>query len=863
MSKQSSPAPAVTDAAPGRWRRIRRRVGVVTRLALLCVAIVLGVGVAVSLIGFWSTPALPLASRPDSAVEVREVTRLYPVTMARVERPRTTEEVAAAIRNSTGPISIGGGRYSMGGQTATPGGLQLDLRDLHGVVAFDPAAKTVTVRAGTTWRELQQAIDPANLAVKIMQTYDTFTVGGSLSVNCHGRYIGQGPLVRSVRAITLVLADGSIVKATPTENAELFYGAIGGYGALGVIADATLDLADNTRVRREDETMPLSRYPRFFREHVRDDPAMVFHNADIYPPKYDTVHVVSYKRTEEPLTVEERLQPADQGSWSRRLGYALISGAPGGRFLRRRVLDPLMFRGNPVTWRNWEASYDVSELEPASRTRWTYVLQEFFVPVARLGEFVPRMGRIVRQHEVDAVNVSIRHALPDPGTLLAWAPEEVFAFVFYYRQGTDPESRREVARWTRELIDAALQSGGRYYLPYQPVATRAQLHRAYPGAARLFALKRRVDPQGRFTNVLWDLYQPAADGSMPPVTAARMPATLQAEAGIALDKVPGYARTESAAYATHPEWDLVYSSEAYARWLERGLPPSAFPYVGCVGTFWRAYDGAVKATRPGGGIAAGNHVMLNVIGISTAVEYGLKGAYETSVGRLTELAMPRGGTAEDRYAARIAADYAKLITTVGWYEFPFDRALVELWTTVPKGGPGQLRKWERRFILSGEYAVKALYAELIGFGTKSAYEADERQRYVVAAGWTDAGAAATPTTTPTAPARFRPVARLDRGYTLLAVERYAPFRDALLALADRAGEVRLAEVCGADIVTLSGTAPRGWTAPARATTVVAYATPEDPSRLRALLRVHARDLLDVLHELRSENRFAVEHIYDY
>jgi FAD/FMN-containing dehydrogenase len=845
------------------------------RVVLLLVAILLGFGVAVSLLAFWSTPALLVASRPDSSIEVREVTRLYPVTMARAERPRTTEEVAAAVRSSTGPISIGGGRYSMGGQTATPGGLQLDLRDLHGVTAFDPAAKTVTVRAGTTWRELQGAIDPANLAVKIMQTYDTFTVGGSLSVNCHGRYIGQGPLVRSVRSITLVLADGSVVKASPTENSELFYGAIGGYGALGVIADATLDLADNTHVRREDETMPLASYPRFFRGQVRDEPATVFHNADIYPPKYDTVHVVSYRRTDAPLTVEERLQPADQGSWSRRLGYSLIAGAPGGRWLRRRVLDPLMFRGNPVTWRNWEASYDVSELEPASRTRRTYVLHEYFVPVARVGDFVPQMREILRRHDVDAVNVSIRHALPDPGTLLAWAPEEVFAFVLYYRQGTDPESRREVARWTRELIDAALQSGGRYYLPYQPVATRAQLHRAYPGATRLFALKRRVDPQSRFTNVLWDLYQPAADGTMPPVTAARMPATLQAEARIALDKVPGYARTESAAYATHPEWDLVYSSEAYARWLERGLPPSAFPYVGCVGTFWRAYDGALNAAQPGGGFALSNHVMLGVIGVSTAVEYGLKGAYETSVGRLTEPAMPRGGTAEDRYAARVAADYAKLITHVGWYEFPFGKALVELWTTVPAGGPGQLRKWERRFALSGEYALKAVYAELIGFGTRSAYDADEKMRYIVAAGWTDDDAPAPqPASSATTPlpaspaetppsARFRPVARLDRGYTLLAVERYTPFRDALLALADRAGEVRLAEVSGADVVTLSGTAPRGWTAPARATTVVAYATPGDPSRLRALLRVRSRDLLDVLHELQSENRFAVEHVYDY
>jgi len=39
--------------------------------------------------------------------------------------------------------------------------------------------------------------------------------------------------------------------------------------------------------------------------------------------------------------------------------------------------------------------------------------------------------------------------------------------------------------------------------------------------------------------------------------------------------------------------------------------------------------------------------------------------------------------------------------------------------------------------------------------------------------------------------------------------------------------------------------------------------PDDPTRTRMLLRVNARDLLDVLHELRQQRQFVVEHIYDY
>ena len=253
-----------------------------------------------------------------------------------------------------------------------------------------------------------------------------------------------------------------------------------------------------------------------------------------------------------------------------RLVYAIISSGALGSWLREHVIDPLIFHGHPVTWRNYEASYDVSELEPASRVKDTYVLQEYFVPADSIAAFVPRMAAVLHAHHVDVVNVSIRHALPDTGTYLAWAPTEAFAFVLYYRQRTDPAARREVGRWTRELVEAAIRTGGRYYLPYQPLATRDQFVRAYRRAGELFAIKRRVDPTDKFTNTLWDLYRTDSGGKRRTSRLRGCPAFLPAEVRMALDTTTAYARNEGDEYITHPEWDLVYSSEAYARWLGQG-----------------------------------------------------------------------------------------------------------------------------------------------------------------------------------------------------------------------------------------------------------------------------------------------------
>ncbi|HEY6107364.1 MAG TPA: hypothetical protein VIV56_00540, partial [Gemmatimonadales bacterium] len=100
------------------WKRVRRWL----RNAGLTFTILVLYGAVVSLIGFCRAPAVPVTTLPDSAVRVAEVTGLYPVTMARVVAPRTVEEIARAVAATPGPVTIGGGRYSMGGQTATPDG---------------------------------------------------------------------------------------------------------------------------------------------------------------------------------------------------------------------------------------------------------------------------------------------------------------------------------------------------------------------------------------------------------------------------------------------------------------------------------------------------------------------------------------------------------------------------------------------------------------------------------------------------------------------------------------------------------------------------------------------------------------------
>src|SRR6185437_16250715 len=283
---------------------LRKRHRLLARILLLGVA-VFTIWFAVKTWTVVRAPAIP----QTSPLTINDVSQLNPIQVSKVITPATTDEIVQAVKTHPGPISIGGARHSMGGQTATVGALFIDMRHFNRVLAFSPTEKTITVQTGITWRQIQEQIDPANLSVKIMQSYANFTVGGALSVNVHGRYVGLGPIILSVKSLKVVLADGTIVEASPTSNADIFKGVIGGYGGLGVIVEATLELTDNVKIKRHTETMPATDYKRYFFDNIRDHPEAVFHHAEIYPPDYRTVRAITFSITNDPLTIQDRLIP--------------------------------------------------------------------------------------------------------------------------------------------------------------------------------------------------------------------------------------------------------------------------------------------------------------------------------------------------------------------------------------------------------------------------------------------------------------------------------------------------------------------------------------------------------------------------
>jgi hypothetical protein len=243
-------------------------------------------------------------------------------------------------------------------------------------------------------------------------------------------------------------------------------------------------------------------------------------------------------------------------------------------------------------------------------------------------------------------------------------------------------------------------------------------------------------------------------------------------------------RTPDQTWLTFPEWFLVFSPNDYAENLAANRPASSFPFFRHVREFWAAYHRVATAIGGKYPFSGEYHTMIVVIGVSTTVEYGLKGAYETLIGRLSELASAPNATPEDRLATQVARDYVTLVRVRPWYEFDFDTPLERLWRDTPALGPGLLRKWERRYMLTTEWAIKSVYAKALGMATHSAFAVPKTSTFVVVRGYAPTAAA---------PAGVELQSR-SGDEALLSLPRYQAFTDAAIALARQGVEFR--EIAG-------------------------------------------------------------------
>ncbi|MEZ0066837.1 FAD-linked oxidoreductase [Streptacidiphilus sp. MAP12-20] len=406
----------------------------------------------------------------------------------RVVAPGSVAELAEAIGAATSdglPVKAVGSAHSFTSIAATDGVLIRPDR-LTAVRGIDHAAGTVTVESGLGLEKLNQLLEHAGLALTNMGDIMVQTVAGATSTGTHGTGRASGSLAAQIKALEIVLADGTVTQCSPTENPELFQGARLGLGALGVVSAITFGVEPAFLLTAHEQPMSFDEVVGRFEELATGNEHFEFY----WFPHTEGCSTKRNNRSEGPAAplpnfkkwLDDDFLSNTVWEGACRVGRALPKTIPGIAKIASKAWS--------------ERTYtDVSYKVFTSPRRVRFVEMEYAVPREAATTVLRELKRLVERSDWKvSFPVEVRVAPADDLWLsTANGRDTAYIAVHLYRGTADQGYFTEV-----EKIMTAHQ--GRPHWGKLHTRDAAYLAKAYPHFADFTALRDRVDPERRFAN---------------------------------------------------------------------------------------------------------------------------------------------------------------------------------------------------------------------------------------------------------------------------------------------------------------------------------------------------------------------------
>jgi hypothetical protein len=217
----------------------------------------------------WLWPTVTFDVDLTGNIHLNDVSRLNITRIYSLFYPRTLNDIEYLVfkaRSEGKTISLRGQAHTMGGQTlpsrsSSSANYVCDLKYLNRV-EYDESSKEVLVEGGATWTHVIKHLNYYGRSPVIMQSYCTFSVAGTISVNAHG-ITSDDAMYESVVGIEYIDMNGQRGECNRQKQPELFSLMIGGYGLFGIITRLRLKTVPNVKTALEYIRLQVSVIERF------------------------------------------------------------------------------------------------------------------------------------------------------------------------------------------------------------------------------------------------------------------------------------------------------------------------------------------------------------------------------------------------------------------------------------------------------------------------------------------------------------------------------------------------------------------------------------------------------------------------
>ena len=416
--------------------------------------------------------------------------------------PEVPAEVGKRLDRG-GSIARGLGR-SYGDNALNAGRQVIGTRRMDRYLAFNPETGVLSCEAGVSLERIIHDFAPRGWFPMITPGTKIVTIGGCIANDVHGKaHHAQGSFAESVEEMTLLLADGSVLRASRTENSDLFWGSFGGIGLLGIVLTATIRLRKiETTFFREKAVVAKDLDEMFaaLEEHDKVFPYSVA-NLDVFARGKrlgrGVLAVGDHARRDElpPKLAKQPLLVKGPAKLTLPIEMPEVFLNP----LSLRVLNALITlkQSNLPAYGHYNDFFyplDIMQNWNRGYGRRGFTQYQFVIPFEHGIERMRAILEVIMSSgKLPFLNVLKRMGKQGQGILSFPTEGYTFAIDFPVRDGT--------VALLRKLDAMVLDAGGRVYLGKDSYVDADTFRKMYPGAIdRWLEVKHKYDPHNVFTS---------------------------------------------------------------------------------------------------------------------------------------------------------------------------------------------------------------------------------------------------------------------------------------------------------------------------------------------------------------------------
>jgi L-gulonolactone oxidase len=410
---------------------------------------------------------------------------------AAVEEPASLSELVDVVRragNAGQTVKAVGAGHSFT-DIAVANGVQVRLGRYGRFLSHDRPSDQVTVEAGISLRRLNEELAARGLALPNLGDIAYQSLAGAISTATHGTGVGLGGLATQVVALEMVTADAQIVSCSESEEREVFKASQVGLGALGLLSKLTLQAVPAFNLHAVEEAFRLDQLLEELDGHIDSNDHFEF----FWVPHTRWCLTKRNNRTDARATGGARLS-ALSAEWKRIVKENVQFGALCWLGRARPQLIPRLVRlGGSASLRNdFVARSDKVFTTP----RWVrFCEMEYSIPRAAAAAALRGLYAFVKESGLYiSFPVEVRFTAGDDIFLsTANGGQRCYIAVHMFR-GTPYE---QYFRGVEAIMDSV---GGRPHWGKLHFQDAASLAPRYSDWHRFQAVRRRLDPGGRFAN---------------------------------------------------------------------------------------------------------------------------------------------------------------------------------------------------------------------------------------------------------------------------------------------------------------------------------------------------------------------------